>query len=218
MKKLFNSFIVVGLAIAVFFFYQWWNGTQSTEHIPSEDMVAAEEVDTSPVEGKTSVVNDISESIQTHVNKSEPVTNDQLDLYDPGDTVGRLYIPRLETAYETYWGTDDRTLSQGVGIYVSQWTTNPDEGGHTVLSGHRDTVFSELGDLEDGDRMLIEYQGMKYEYEINKIWITDADDLTVIVKKDEPTLTLTTCYPFQYLGDAPDRYIIESKLVHSEAI
>ena len=218
MNKLFNSFIVVGLAIAAFFFYQWWNGTQSTEHIPSEDMVAAEEVDTPSVEEETSAVADISESIQSHVKKSEPVTNDQLDLFDAGDSVGRLYIPRLETAYETYWGTDDQTLNQGVGMYVSQWTTTPDEGGHTVLSGHRDTVFSELGELEDGDRMFVDYHGMKYEYEINKIWITDADDLTVIVKKDEPTLTLTTCYPFQYLGDAPDRYIIETTLVHSEAI
>lgn len=48
------------------------------------------------------------------------------------------------------------------------------------------------------------------------MWITHADDRTVIVKKEEPTLTLTTCYPFDYIGDAPDRYIIEAKLISSD--
>ncbi|TKH84963.1 sortase domain-bontaining protein, partial [Bacillus cereus] len=48
---------------------------------------------------------------------------------------------------------------------------------------------------------------------INKHWITDSEDRTVIVEKSEPTLTLTTCYPFDYIGDAPDRYIIESSLL-----
>ena len=47
---------------------------------------------------------------------------------------------------------------------------------------------------------------------MNKHWITDAEDRTVIVEKDKPTLTLTTCYPFNYIGDAPDRYIIEASL------
>ncbi len=50
---------------------------------------------------------------------------------------------------------------------------------------------------------------------MNKHWITDAEDRTVIVEKDKPTLTLTltTCYPFNYIGDAPDRYIIEASLI-----
>lgn len=56
-----------------------------------------------------------------------------------------------------------------------------------------------------------------YTYEIQKMWITHADDRTVIVKKEEPTLTLTTCYPFDYIGDAPDRYIIEAKLITSNS-
>ncbi|SCL86021.1 LPXTG-site transpeptidase family protein [Bacillus wiedmannii] len=48
---------------------------------------------------------------------------------------------------------------------------------------------------------------------MNKHWITDAEDRTIIVEKDKPTLTLTTCYPFIYIGDAPDRYIIEASLI-----
>lgn len=51
-----------------------------------------------------------------------------------------------------------------------------------------------------------------YIYQIQKHWIADANDRTVIVAKDKPTLTLTTCYPFNYIGDAPERYIIEATL------
>src|SRR5699024_1976967 len=100
------------------------------------------------------------------------------------------------------------------GMYVSEWTTVPNrEGGHTVLSGHRDTVFTGLDQLDQGEVLEIHYEGETFEYEINKTWITDAEDRTVIVEKEKPTLTLTTCYPFDYIGLAPDRYIVQATLV-----
>jgi sortase A len=55
--------------------------------------------------------------------------------------------------------------------------------------------------------------GNVYTYQIRKRWITHAEDRTVIVPKKEPILTLTTCYPFDYVGNAPDRYIIQSELI-----
>ncbi len=61
--------------------------------------------------------------------------------------------------------------------------------------------------------MTVEYEGESFTYEIKEIWITDENDRTVIVKKDKPTLTLTTCYPFDFIGSAPDRYIIQAELV-----
>ncbi|CAM3956587.1 class D sortase [Alkalicoccus chagannorensis] len=134
------------------------------------------------------------------------------DEYENGDDIGWLMIPELDMKYPIYWGTDDETLDQGVGYHEGDFTTPPDGLRHTVLSGHRDTVFRELGDLEDGDKMYIQFEGVQYEYEIDKTWITDAEDRSVIVDKDEPTLTLTTCYPFTFIGPAPDRYIIEAPL------
>ena len=97
-------------------------------------------------------------------------------------------------------------------MFVSDLTTTPSGNGHTVLSGHRDTVFTELGQLKENDQLIVEYENKTYTYEINKHWITDSEDRTVIVEKSEPTLTLTTCYPFDYIGDAPDRYIEASLL------
>ncbi len=98
-------------------------------------------------------------------------------------------------------------------MFVSDLTTTPLGKGHTVLSGHRDTVFTELGQLKENDQLIVEYENKTYTYRIKKHWITDSEDRTVIVDKNEPTLTLTTCYPFDYIGDAPDRYIIESYLL-----
>ena len=128
-----------------------------------------------------------------------------------------LNIPKIKKKFSIYWGANDATLKKGVGMFVSDLTTTPSGGGHTVLSGHRDTVFTELGELKEKDNLIVEYDNTMYTYEIQKMWITHADDRTVIVKKEEPTLTLTTCYPFDYIGDAPDRYIIEAKLITSNS-
>ncbi|PEE67087.1 class D sortase, partial [Bacillus thuringiensis] len=123
--------------------------------------------------------------------------------------VAYLIIPKIQNKYSIYWVADDKVLKKGVGMFVSDLTTTPSGNGHTVLSGHRDTVFTELGQLKENDQLIVEYENKTYTYEINKHWITDSEDRTVIVEKSEPTLTLTTCYPFDYIGDAPDRYIIE---------
>ncbi|MGJ9384692.1 class D sortase [Salipaludibacillus sp. CF4.18] len=133
--------------------------------------------------------------------------------YEAGDEIGELFIPRLERIYEVYWGTDEDTLDQGVGYHDSDFTTPPDGLRHTVLSGHRDTVFQKLADLVEGDRLYVSFEEDVYEYQIREIWITNAEDRTVIIHKDKPTLTLTTCYPFEFLGAAPDRYIIQAELI-----
>lgn len=125
-------------------------------------------------------------------------------------------IPDFMRRYAVFWGTSSTVLEQGVGMYVSRWTAVPNvRGGHTVLSGHRDTVFSELGRLDKGERLVVKYDGRKFIYRIQKIWITTADDRSVIVPKKKPTLTLTTCYPFGYLGNAPKRYIVQAVLAGS---
>ncbi|ADH98143.1 class D sortase [Salisediminibacterium selenitireducens] len=147
---------------------------------------------------------------------SDPVNIEMEDM-EKGDEVALLRIPALNKEYLTYWGTEDDALDRGVGMHESQWTTTPDEMGHTLLSGHRDTVFRELGDLEIGDEMIVLFDGITYTYTIDDIWITSADDQSVVVEKEEATLTLSTCYPFHLLGAAPDRYIIQASLSHHES-
>lgn len=194
MRKLGIVFLIVGVGIVARFGFEHWQAMKSVNAIDNQDA---------------------SIDLQQPA-FSEMDFVDTLGVkpdFETGEGVANLVIPKINKSYEVYWGTDDRTLAKGVGMYVSEWTVPPDGERHTVLSGHRDTVFRPLGELEDGDRLYVSYLGVDYEYEINKIWITHADDRTVIVEKEEPTLTLTTCYPFNYIGSAPDRYIIQADLV-----
>lgn len=187
MRFLAFVFIISGVVIIVQSGYEHWQTMKSVSVFDGE-------------------VKESSNQRQMNFSEADP-------NYEIGESVATLVIPKINKSYEIFWGTDEETLAKGVGMYVSDVTVPPVGEGHTVLSGHRDSVFRPLGELDDGDRFYVIYQGVDYEYEINKSWITDAEDRTVIVKKDEPTLRLTTCYPFSYFGSAPDRYIIQANLV-----
>lgn len=130
-----------------------------------------------------------------------------------GSLIGQLIIPKIGAYLPVVEGTDDQSLKKGVGKYRGYGTVAPDQTGHVVLSGHRDTVFQKLGQLKNGDKLYVKYKNKIYTYQIRKTWITHAEDRTVIVPISRPVLTLTTCYPFVYKGNAPDRYIIRADLI-----
>ncbi len=130
--------------------------------------------------------------------------------YEPGDLIGQLIIPSLDYELPIYEGTDDAQLKKGVGRYIG--SAYPGASDNSVLSGHRDTVFTKLGDLKIGASILVSTDIGLFTYEVTGFRIVEADDKTVIVPTDEGTLTLTTCYPFVYIGSAPQRYIVSAKL------
>jgi sortase A len=75
-------------------------------------------------------------------------------------------------------------------------------------------VFRNFGELETGDTFIVELEYGKFKYEIYEMDIVPADDTTVIrsTAPDE-ILTVTTCYPFHYIGNAPERAIFYAKPV-----
>lgn len=127
--------------------------------------------------------------------------------FETGETIGLLYIPRLDREIPIIEGTDEKELAEGVGHYKG--TGFPGENKQILLSGHRDTVFRQFGELEDGDEFHIKMENGTFIYEIRDHEIVDAYDETVIDynRKDE-YLTVSTCYPFSYIGSAPDRYVV----------
>ena len=203
-RKLSLLLIAVGFLVVVYSGWNYFQATQSVQEIPEKSETA-----------EAAAIHIPEKNIPEKSDEEETVNPSTLNYeVDAGSEIAMLDIPAMNKRFTTYWGADERTLDQGVGMYVSEWTTVPNrEGGHTVLSGHRDTVFTGLDELGHGDILEVHYDGETFEYEINKTWITDAADRTVIVEKEEPTLTLTTCYPFDFIGYAPDRYIIEATLV-----
>lgn len=128
-----------------------------------------------------------------------------------GDNIGSLTIPALKQKLPIIQGTRTKDLKKGVGHFTR--SVLPGEKDNCVLSGHRDTVFSKLGKLKIGDQLIVKTSAGTFNYKIKKIRIVDKDDKTVIVPADHAVLTLSTCYPFLFVGNAPKRYIIIADLI-----
>lgn len=130
--------------------------------------------------------------------------------FQPNETIGLLTVPKLKKDIPIIEGTDEEQLAVGVGHYLG--TAFPSQKDQIVLSGHRDTVFRQFDQLELGDIFTVKLPYGEFSYQIYDTKIVDADDRTII-KSTAPDeiLTVTTCYPFSYLGDAPERFIFYAK-------
>lgn len=134
-------------------------------------------------------------------------------LPDPGSYLGDLKISSLDLRYPVVQGTHDNELKKGIGHMAG--SALPGQGGHVILSGHRDTVFKKLEHLKIGDEITFTTTYGDFVYEAVEFKIVDAEDETVAVATDYETLTLTTCYPFDFIGNAPERYIVYTNLKSS---
>ena len=146
---------------------------------------------------------------------NDPTANLPLYAASPaeGDTIGSLTIPVLKRELPIIQGTGAKELERGVGHFTQ--SVLPGEVDNCVLSGHRDTVFRQLGKLKIGDQLIVKTSAGTFTYEVSGTRIVPKDDKTVIVPTDHAVLTVTTCYPFSYIGNAPDRYVISAALVDS---
>lgn len=131
-----------------------------------------------------------------------------------GDNIGSLTIPSLKRKLPILQGTDDKELKKGVGHFTQ--SVLPGEKDNCVISGHRDTVFRQLGTLKIGDQLIVQTSAGIFTYEVNRTRIVHEDDKTVIVPTRNAVLTITTCYPFNFIGNAPDRYIVSAALIESK--
>jgi sortase A len=150
--------------------------------------------------------------------KSVPMKQNNTSLYpvkpEKGELIGELYIPKLDQTLPIYHGTDEDELEKGVGHFAG--SVLPGEKDNSVLSGHRDTVFRQLGKVGKGDLLVAKTSAGEFTYKVKKVRIVDKDDRTVIVPKPKATLTLTTCYPFDYIGSAPERYVLVAELASTK--
>lgn len=139
-------------------------------------------------------------------------------VYSPypkvGDVIGTISLPSLKQKLPIIEGTDEAELKRGVGHYVR--SVLPGIVNNSVLAGHRDSVFSNLGKLALGDPLVVRTAAGQFSYVVTKFRIVMADDRTVIVPTTSGILTLSTCYPFRYIGNAPKRYIVTADLVQTE--
>lgn len=132
------------------------------------------------------------------------------DIPSIGENIGNLTIPKLKRTFPIIQGTSKSVLKKGVGHYTK--SALPGENNNSVLSGHRDTVFRGLKELKVHDKLFVSTVAGEFEYVVKKIRIVDAKDKTSLMPRPRGTLTLTTCYPFNYIGRAPERFVIVAEL------
>ncbi|MCM3364575.1 class D sortase [Niallia sp. Sow4_A1] len=134
----------------------------------------------------------------------------------PGEKIGAIIVPNTKKSIPIYEGTSAKILEKGAGHYRK--SALPGENNNIVLSGHRDTFFRFLKDLEKNDSLILETRENDYEYKVTKFSIVDSNDSTILTPKSRPILTLTTCYPFAFIGNAPKRYIVTAELINTIAL
>lgn len=126
-----------------------------------------------------------------------------------GGLVGMLDVPRLKLSTPVIQGDDTGVLRRAVGHLPD--TPMPWEDGNSAVAGHRDGLFRPLKDVKVGDEILFRTTRDQFRYRVTETAIVTPDDVSVLRKRPQSTLTLITCYPFYYVGAAPQRFVIHAE-------
>lgn len=132
-----------------------------------------------------------------------------------GALIGRLAIPRLNMRAVVREGAGRDTLDVALGHIPG--TALPGQPGNAGIAGHRDTLFRGLRKIAKDDVIEFQTPAGSYNYKVESTGIVKPDDVTVLHASKYPEMTLVTCYPFYYVGSAPDRFIVKARLVEQPA-
>jgi sortase A len=124
--------------------------------------------------------------------------------------LGLMEIPRLEISAVYEEGVDDDTLAGGIGHVPG--TPLPGETGNAALAAHRDTYFHRLGEVQVGDVINVKTRRGEHHYRVARTAIVKPGDISVLDNTPVATLTLVTCYPFRYVGTAPQRFVVTATM------
>jgi sortase A len=125
-----------------------------------------------------------------------------------------LEIAKLRIRVPVFDGTDDLTLNRGVGRIIG--TAKLGETGNIGIAGHRDGFFRGLKDISEGDEIVLTTTAAKTIYIVDQIEIVSPADVRVLEPRRASSITLVTCYPFYFVGDAPKRFIVHASLASGQ--
>ena len=126
----------------------------------------------------------------------------------------RIRVPKIGMDAIVVEGASVKELSEGPGHMRE--TAEPGEAGNAVITGHRDTFFRHIYELTKGDQIQVQRNGRNFTYEVTSQKIVKPEDISLINPTTDSRLTLITCYPTYYIGPAPKRLVVFSKLVESD--
>jgi sortase A len=139
---------------------------------------------------------------ETHKNNLSKLTVKE------GDALGRIEIPRIGVSVMVLQGTTSQTLLHGVGHI--EGTALPGEPGNVGIAGHRDTYFRNLKNIQTNDEIQIQTAAGLTKYKVDWIQITVPSDVTIVSSTSNFSLTIVTCYPFHFIGAAPERFVVHA--------
>ena len=125
-----------------------------------------------------------------------------------GEVIGEIRVPRLGIKAIVLEGDSQKILRRAVGHVPS--TALPGEIGNSALAGHRDALFRSLRNIRLGDLVTFQTSEGEFRYEVNSVQIVSPDEVKVLLPSTAKELTLITCFPFSYVGSAPNRYIVRA--------
>jgi sortase A len=126
-----------------------------------------------------------------------------------GGVVGRLEIPRIGVSVMVVEGADDNDLKRAVGHIPG--TALPGEPGNVGIAGHRDTFFRPLRSIQRDDTITLRTLQGAYRYRVVSTNVVRPEDIEVLYPTGRDCLTLVTCFPFDYVGSAPKRFIVRAE-------
>ncbi|WP_238480457.1 class D sortase [Clostridium chrysemydis] len=125
---------------------------------------------------------------------------------DGKEIYGKIIVEKTGEEIPLLIGATEENLKDGANIYDNG--VLPGENGTVIILGHRETTFGFLENIKENDKIEIETLDGTYTYKVNKTFITKPDDEKILENKKGKNLTLVTCYPFKYVGPAPERFIV----------
>lgn len=125
-----------------------------------------------------------------------------------------LRIEKVKLEVPVLDGTDELSLTRGVGHIAG--TVRPGEEGKVGIAGHRDGFFRVLKDVAPGDLIELQTASRTDTYRVSRIVIVHPDDVSVLQPSGQRSLALVTCYPFYFVGSAPERYIVEAAIANAD--
>jgi len=126
--------------------------------------------------------------------------------------LGVLRVDRLNIRVPVFEGTDDLVLNRGAGWIAGTARPGNAGNGNVGIAGHRDGFFRGLKDITVGDAVELATPGLLSLYTVDSVEIVKPDNVGVLRSRDKPSLTLVTCYPFYFVGNAPRRFIVHASL------
>jgi len=199
--------VLIGIYVAAYFHREVLSRAQVRQFNSPQKAVLSESKETLLVKPKFKVdfrhwsekrIAEYEESLANH--------------FDP--PLALLRISKVQLDVPVLEGTDDLTLNRGVGHIVG--TPRPGEEGNVGIAGHRDSFFRVLKDIGPGDTIELLTPRRTERYIVDQVVLVRPDDVSVLRARPVRSLTLVTCYPFYFIGNAPQRYIVQASFVNSD--